>query len=187
MTAQEYFQKVSVALSHVKEEEVQKAVEILVKAWKEDGRVWIVGNGGSLATASHFANDLVKMAEVSAFAVGDMGPLVTAMGNDNGWEDMYAGVVFRMWRPGDVTVGISCGGNSQNVVNALSGNVGRNSIVLTGWRGKETKLAKMGGFGAWIEAGWGDGGIRVEEDCHLAICHYIAGAVKERVSGKGSG
>lgn len=181
MEAQAYFRKVSVALSHVKEEEIEKAVEILVKVRERDGKVWIVGNGGSAATGSHFANDLVKMAGVSAFAVGDMGPLVLAMGNDNGWEDMYAGVVFRMWRPGDVVVGISCGGNSQNVVNAVSGMVGEDAIVLTGWRGAETKLAKMGGFGAFIEAGWGDGGIRVEEDCHLAICHYIAGAVAERV------
>ena len=85
----DYFAEVSEALSKLDQDQIKKAVDILRIAKDVDSFVWILGNGGSAATASHFANDLLKMAGIRAIAIPDMTPTVTAYGNDNGWENMF--------------------------------------------------------------------------------------------------
>jgi D-sedoheptulose 7-phosphate isomerase len=164
------------ALRAVNHEEVYRAYNIISRVRAQNASVFIIGNGGSASTAGHFANDLVKMAGVRAFSVPDMVPAVTAYGNDESWKQMYAAVLGVMLLPQDVVVAISCSGNSPNVVEAVksvrnSALAGLKVIALLG-ADYECKVAKLEP-NVSIFVPFKD--IRVQEDCHLAICHCIAG------------
>lgn len=168
-----HFAELSSVLLSIDREELKKAIELLKQARKSKRSVWIVGNGGSAATASHFANDLSKMAGVRAFCVPDMMPTVTAFGNDNGWEHMFEHPMDVYFDPGDVVVAISCSGNSMNVVKAASQI--DNLIVLTG-NEYQNRLAERP-TRALLLVPHDD--ITVQEDVHLAMCHAIAKALAE--------
>ena len=171
---QEHFKSVADALGLVDLDQVNKAVQMLRAVKQNKGMVWIVGNGGSAATAEHFANDLLKMAGIRAISLSAMTSTVTAYGNDDGWEFMFKNPMLRMnsdnqWG-NDVLVAISCSGNSPNVVD-LSQWWFDNLIVLTGDQKIKNILANISQNNPVIHAE--DPDITVQEDVHLAICHAI--------------
>jgi D-sedoheptulose 7-phosphate isomerase len=169
-----HFTELTASLLTVERSEIGRAVELLRESRERKANVWIVGNGGSAATASHFANDLVKMAGVRAFAVPDMTPLVTAYGNDEGWERMFQNPIDRFLEPDDCVVAISCSGKSPNVIKAANGIP--NLIVLTG-NGRDGNILAALQCKALLLVKSDD--ITIVEDCHLAICHAIAKALME--------
>ena len=173
-----YSHDILTALSFISPEEVATCVDILQRAKSQNSMVYIIGNGGSAATASHFANDLLKMASLRAVALPDLLPAMSAFANDDGWENMYARMLKKLLLPQDVVIGISCSGFSMNVVNAIEMARSINlpavkTIVLTGstW---DTPLAALKPD-VIVHVPFGD--IRVQEDCHLIVCHAIAGAL----------
>ena len=175
---QEHFKSVTDALGLVDLDQVNDAVQMLRKVKQKKGMVWLVGNGGSAATAEHFANDLLKMAGIRAIPLSAMTSTVTAYGNDDGWEFMFKNPMLRMnndegWN-NDVLVAISCSGNSPNVVD-LSEWWSLNLIVLTGAEKIKNKLANISQENPVIHVE--DPDITVQEDVHLAICHAIAKAL----------
>ena len=161
--------KVMVAISHINFDEIEKCIKILREARQTDNNVFIVGNGGSAATASHFANDLLKMANIRALCIPDMTPTTLAYGNDEGWKWMFHDPISKLYNPRDVLVAISCSGNSENVVNCTEF-IKEPIIVMTG-NDPKCKLA-MRGAGAIIYADSDD--ITVQESIHSVICHTIA-------------
>ena len=169
-----HFAELSVALISVDRVEVEKAVALLRVAKSKGASVYIMGNGGSAATASHFANDLVKIAGVKAFSLPDMTPTMMAYGNDNGWQYMFSHMLNLLQNPDDVIVAISCSGNSLNVVQAAYGV--ENLIILTGNEFENNKLAHIKAK-AIIPAMNDD--ITIQEDIHTAVCHAIAKALEE--------
>lgn len=154
------------------------AITVLRATILHGKRVWIVGNGGSAATAAHFANDLTKMAKVKAISIPDQTEIITAYGNDTGWENMYDEPLYIHFAPGDVLVAISCSGRSMNVIKAartaleLEGHL----IVLTGKRINNILATMVEDKAICVEAN----DIRIQEDVHLIICHAIAGALAEK-------
>jgi D-sedoheptulose 7-phosphate isomerase len=97
----------------------------LIRAQKEEHFVFVMGNGGSAATASHFANDLGKGGmtgfprRFKILALTDNVPLMTAWANDSAYEHIFAEQLRNFVSKGDVVIGISSSGNSPNVLNAL--------------------------------------------------------------------
>lgn len=177
---QSYRTDIETALRGVSDDKVLEAAMLLRKARASDSSVYVMGNGGSAATASHFANDLVKMCGIRAFSLPDMVSSVTAYGNDDGWQDMYAHLLKRLLCPFDIVVGISCSGNSPNVVSAM---VFARHFNMPG-------LKTLGLIGWDLGCGVGQATpdvlvsvpfreIKVVEDCHLIICHAIAGALSD--------
>jgi D-sedoheptulose 7-phosphate isomerase len=154
-------------------EEIERVVSLLrlVRSW--NGTVYLCGNGGSAALASHFCNDLMKIGKVKAVCLSDCFPVVSAYGNDNGWENMYLDqlrVVFNYER--DCVIGISCSGNSENVVRALSWAFGQGGLIaaLTGQETK-SKICEIGNYPiVWARVP----DMRVQEDLHSVACHAIA-------------
>jgi D-sedoheptulose 7-phosphate isomerase len=171
----DHFNELSAALFSIDRDELHKAIALLRTAQSERKFVWIAGNGGSAATAEHFANDLVKMAGIKAIALPAQTPTVTAFGNDAGWENMFSHALDVFQEPEDVLVVISCSGRSPNVIQAAKGV--RNLIVLTGDDYQDNELVHMRTF-ACIPALSDD--ITVQEDIHLAVCHAIAKALKRK-------
>lgn len=158
--------------------EISMAVSALRLVKEQGGTVYLFGNGGSAALASHFTNDLIKMGRVKAVCLCDAFPVTSAYGNDEGWESMYLNqlkVVFDYKK--DMVIGISCSGNSENVVRALEWacKEGALAIGMTG----NTGNSKIHGIGVFplIHAPVPD--IRVQEDLHAVCCHAIARELAE--------
>ena len=168
-----YFTSLWLALCGFDAKDVNQAIAIIREARDNDKTIYIFGNGGSASTVEHFAGDLVKMAGVRAFALTTL-PLVTAYANDEGYDTSFLNMLARVMRTGDVAVGISCSGKSKNVLRALdlAPLVGE-TIMLTS-EGSPSK----GNWNCEIRVPGDD--IRIQEDIHLAVCHAIAGALKER-------
>jgi len=164
-----HFAELAAALLSVDRDELRKAIETLKTARETRASVWIVGNGGSAATASHFANDLSKMCGIKAFSIPDMVPTITAFGNDEGWERMFQYTMDVYLERDDVVVAISCSGNSMNVVRA-SRSI-QNLVILTGNEFESNKLVHLPNRA--VLAAMNDE-ITIQEDVHMAICHNIA-------------
>lgn len=160
-------------LSLLDENELSIAIQILKGARSRGNFVWIMGNGGSAATAAHFANDLLKMCHIKAVGVNEMTPTVTAYGNDHGWERMFANTLKPLVGPGDIIVLISCSGSSRNILAVADEFRATNDmIVLTGdGDGEIVKKAAA----ACILAMSGD--ITVQEDVHSIVCHEIVRSI----------
>ena len=167
---EQHFQEVSDTLHKIDRHEIERVADILFYVRKDGGSVWLAGNGGSAATASHFANDLVKMCGLKAFCLSDMTPMATAYGNDNGWENMYAHLLAKVEGPDDAVIGITCSGNSANIVEFLRQSAARWKIVLTGGdAGSAVSYLVPHGL---LRAEHDD--IRVQEDVHSVLCHALA-------------
>ena len=119
--------------------ELQKAAELAEHCLASGHRLLIFGNGGSAADAQHFAAELVGRFEqdrrpLPAIALTVDTSLLTAVGNDHGFDQIFARQVEALGRPGDVLVAISTSGNSANVVRAAEKGreMGCHAIGLTG-------------------------------------------------------
>lgn len=125
------------------QEEIARAVEILHKARLARRRVYILGNGGSAATAAHFVNDLNKLASTPdkprfrAMSLTDNVPLFSAWANDAGYENALAEPLANFVEAGDVVIAISGSGNSPNVLKAVevARAAGAITLGLTGFDG----------------------------------------------------
>ena len=104
---------------------VNKVVEALLKARSENKTVYLMGNGGSGSTASHFVSDLAKgtinpkFPRFRAVALTDNVPTILAWGNDSSYDDIFVEQLKNLLNPGDIVIGISGSGNSPNVLKAM--------------------------------------------------------------------
>src|SRR5712692_11411134 len=120
-----YFSGLEQMLRAISLAHLERVLRLLEEAYLNGRRIFIMGNGGSAATASHFALDLAKNTIVpgaprlKAISLTDHVPLITAWSNDTAYEHVFAEQLANMIEPGDVAVGISTSGNSPNVINAL--------------------------------------------------------------------
>jgi D-sedoheptulose 7-phosphate isomerase len=130
-----YFATVQTLLNDIPFDAVDRVVSALVDAHRADRTVFICGNGGSAATASHFACDLSKRPTVPGvprfrvIALTDNVSLMTALSNDIGYESVFSEQLQPLARQGDIVIGISGSGNSPNVLNAMQ--VARDAGALT--------------------------------------------------------
>ena len=155
--------------------QIETVLRLLEEAYRGGHRIFVMGNGGSAATASHLALDLAKNTimpgspRVKAISLTDHVPLITAWSNDTAYEHVFAEQLANMIEPGDVAIGISTSGNSPNVINAL--NLTKRSagvtIGLLGARGGRIKDI----VDAYVLAPGSN--IEQEEDAHLILAHVI--------------
>lgn len=169
-----HLRELSEAILLVDQPSIMEIVQYLQIIKTKRGTVWIIGNGGSAATASHFANDLRKMATLPAIALTDLTCTVTAYGNDNGWRNMFSHPLHFFLKPNDCLVAISCSGKSQNVIEAATQAGKDRLVILTGMPDKSNILANIPSTGL-VYAHNPD--IKIQEDIHLSICHAIASAL----------
>ena len=178
--AADYLAELADVLALVSVDALDRAAEMLLETRAAGRRVYVVGNGGSAATASHFVCDLVKTAHVDgheplrAFALTDNIPLLTAWSNDRAYERCFAEQVASLVDRGDVVVGISASGNSPNIVAALAAAAerGARTIGMVGFDGGAARQVV-------------DLAIHVPchhyglvEDTHMAIGHALTAAVR---------
>ena len=176
-----YFSDLQEMLRAISQAHLQEILALLEETYRHGRRIFIMGNGGSAATASHFALDLAKNTimpgapRVKAISLTDHVPLITAWSNDTAYEHIFAEQLANMIEPGDVVIGISASGNSLNVINAL--NVAKKSraatIGLLGAKGGQIKQM----VDAYVLAPGQN--IEQEEDAHLILAHIITRHMRE--------
>jgi D-sedoheptulose 7-phosphate isomerase len=155
-------------------EQLYKASEAIKAAYLNDGCLFVAGNGGSAADAQHLCAELVAKlcrdrSSIRAFAMSVDTSLLTAMGNDYGYEYVFSRQVEGLMRKNDIFLGITTSGNSKNIMRALERcrERGITSILLTGdTGGKGRELASM-----MINVPCDD--TRLIQESHLAIYHTL--------------
>lgn len=135
------------ALSGVDTGAIEQLIDLLDRARSEDRTVYVIGNGGSAANASHFAQDLAKgtlsspAAErrLRALSLTDNLPFFSALGNDEGYDQVFVQQLRTYAREGDLLIAISGSGNSPNILRAVEWAAGKGVTVVgvTGFDGGE--------------------------------------------------
>ena len=148
------------------------------------GTIYWMGNGGSAADAQHLAAELVGKLQrirkaLAAVSLTTNTSLLTAIANDTSYEEVFARQVEALVRPGDVLIGLSTSGNSQNVVRALQ--VGREKKALTvGWTGEPGgRVAKVAELCMRVPS---KDTQRIQE-AHITIGHILCGIVEDLLEG----
>lgn len=118
-----FLDELGACLEKIDEAAVERVVDLLVEAHRAGRAVFIMGNGGSAATASHFACDLQAAARggrpLRVRSLNDNVPLLTALANDLGYENVFSEQIASNAAPGDVVIVLSASGDSENVVRAV--------------------------------------------------------------------
>ena len=174
-TVSKYFAELEQMLQTISLPHLEALLQLLEQAYRNGHRIFIMGNGGSAATASHFALDLAKntimpgVPRLKAISLTDHVPLITAWSNDTAYEHIFAEQLANMIEPGDVAIGISASGNSPNVINALvlAKQYRASTIGLLGAKGG--KIKDM--VDAYVLAPGQN--IEQEEDAHMILAHVI--------------
>lgn len=179
-----YLTELEATIRNLSRDDVRAVVDALLSAWREDRQIFLIGNGGSAATASHMMNDLNKLTIVPgqprfrAIALSDNVPLMTAWGNDAAYEDVFAEPLRNLMRTGDVLIAISTSGNSPNVVTAVDvahEEFQARVIAFTGDKGG--RLAEQADLVIRIPSPH----IGHQEDGHMILDHVISNALLERL------
>ena len=174
--ASEYFKYLAHVLSQIDIGEIEKFVQILVDARDRDARVFFLGNGGSAATATHFANDLAigvgnSNKPFKAISLADNVAAITAAGNDYGYDEIFMRQLKAQMVKGDVVVAISVSGNSPNVMKAVewANANGGITIGLTGFDGG--RLRRTASHCVHVPTEKGEYG--PAEDAHMVLDHLL--------------
>jgi D-sedoheptulose 7-phosphate isomerase len=169
-----YKARVLKAIETIDLEKVTQAIDLLTRARDEGRHIFVCGNGGSAATASHFVCEMVKGASYNRAArfrihALDSSPTLTAYSNDVGYDCVYAEQLKNFAEPGDIVIALSGSGNSPSVVRAIefANSAGCTTITLTGRDGG--KLGPMAKLNIHVA----EPNIGRAEDAHMIVMHMI--------------
>lgn len=183
-----YFDRIKSLLDNLDTKPVEKAAQIIESAYNNESHIFLIGNGGSASTASHMANDFSKGIHTGsekrfkALSLADNTPLITAISNDKGYEEIFVEQLKVFLSKGDVIIGISASGNSPNVINALqyAKGHGAKTIGFVGFDGGKMKdIADV-----CIHVKTQKGLYGPVEDIHLILDHLISGYLNEKFKKK---
>jgi D-sedoheptulose 7-phosphate isomerase len=157
------------AASVDQEEGVAASLELLGKVAGASRRVYVIGNGGSSAVASHVVNDLVNMTRTRAHTLSDPA-LLSCMTNDFGHDAAFSRILEVWCDPGDLLVAISSSGRSANICNAAltARRLGAAVITLSGFTA-ENPLRKLGDVNLWLDSS----NYGLVETGHAFILHHV--------------
>lgn len=178
-----YFRSVESALRRLPHALIDQVTDALWQAYLAGRTVYVFGNGGSAALASHCACDFGKGTVVNGnrrfrvLALTDNIPLMTAWANDARYEDIFAEQLLPLVEKSDVALAISGSGNSPNVLNALqvAKDAGALTIGLTGFRGG--KMKALCDLCVIIPSD----NMQVIEDLHVSVNHAIFVSLRSRM------
>lgn len=138
--AKQYFKRLQEGFHKIPLQDIERISALLIDAYESDKQVFILGNGGSAAIASHMACDLgkgtltnvydLKEKRFRVISLTDNMPLFSALANDIGYDYVFEQQLQNLVKPGDVVIGISCSGNSPNVLNALKFSKQKGAITI---------------------------------------------------------
>jgi D-sedoheptulose 7-phosphate isomerase len=179
---EQYFSILKSTMDSISRTELSEFLNILLDALEREARIYIMGNGGSGATASHFAADFNKglsygkARRFRMICLNDNIPTLTAYANDVGYEDIFVEPLRNFLESGDVVIAISGSGNSRNVLKAVeyANEIGAHTVGITGFDGG--KLKKIAKSNVLVPVN----DMQITEDLHMIFDH-LAYSVLQRV------
>ncbi len=191
----QYVGEVKGILDQLPMERVRRICDVLYRAYENQRTIFVFGNGGSAALASHLACDLGKgthapcpkgldmrsVPKVKVFSMTDNVPMITAWANDAAYEDIFVEQMDNFIERGDVAFGISGSGNSPNVLKALqlARQRGAVTVGLTGFQGG--KMKDLLDYGIVVPSN----SMQQIEDVHLILAHLVFLNIRDRVQALG--
>lgn len=177
MNFNEYIAYLFDTLVKVKQSELDNIINIILKAYNEGKMIFVIGNGGSAANASHFAQDLAKGTRktletekrIRALSLTDNLAFITALSNDDGYETIFEQQLRTYAKEGDVVIAISGSGNSSNIIQSINW-ANKNDLTTIGITGFEGgKLKKLAQHSVNVPIN----DMCTAESIHSIIFHYL--------------
>jgi len=189
----EYLTRLQQEIARLHQPDIVKLADLIYDAWDRGRFVFILGNGGSATTSSHFSEDLGKSTlrekelkdeskkRLKVMSLTDNVGWITALGNDVGYDQIYVQQLMNYGSAGDLCVAISGSGNSPNVLAAVdwSNRHGLTSYGLTGYSGGKLKAMQQHGLHVALDD------MGMVESIHLCIFHWVLNDVFARINGEG--
>jgi D-sedoheptulose 7-phosphate isomerase len=169
------------ALRSINAAQVANLVSLFRKALDDDRQIFVCGNGGSAANASHFITDLGKGSSDKTYrrfrcqSLNDNVAWMTALGNDYDYSEVFSRQLMNLARRGDVLMVMSVSGSSPNLVKAVEWAKSNGVVTIALLGGKRGKLAGIADHILVVD----DLHYGRVEDAHMGICHMIAYAFME--------
>ena len=174
--AEAYLDYLTSVLKTIDAREIGQFIETLLDARERGANIYFIGNGGSAATASHFANDIAIGTNsyekpFRAVSLTDSNAIITAVGNDFGFEEIFVRQLRVLGRTGDVVVAISASGNSPNLIRAFdyAKSIGIKTVAITAFDGG--KIKQMADEGVHVPTAPKEYG--PAEDAHMVLDHLV--------------
>jgi D-sedoheptulose 7-phosphate isomerase len=172
-------------IQKINQNEVDALVNKIITAYNNNKMIYLIGNGGSAANASHFAQDLAKgtrqdiksTKRIRSMSLTDSVPFISALGNDDGYETIFEQQLSTYAQSGDYLIAISGSGNSSNIIRAVewANNNHLFTIGITGYDGGKLKeISKL-----LVHVPFND--MCTVESVHSFIFHYIVLDLQEKL------
>lgn len=170
-----YIEMEKMVLDSLSRDDISEVMNVLEHARRSGKRIFICGNGGSASTASHFECDFNKgisyeqKIKYDVECLSDNVPMMMAIANDIGYDDIFVVPLKNKMKPEDVLIGISGSGNSENVIRAFqyAGSIGADTIAFTGYDGG--RLKQMAKYNIHVSIK----NMQIVEDMHLVLNHMM--------------
>ena len=175
------------ALATIDLDAVARVIELVDEAYRDDRKVLVYGNGGAATTAAHLAEDLATYAipfddpkRLQVLSLADSPSVITALGNDTSFEQVFAEQIQQWARPGDLVIAMSGSGNSPNILAGVerARAIGCTTIGMSGFDGG--KLRGMVDIPLHVDVP----AMQNSQDGHLVIVHLIIDGFRARVRGE---
>ena len=172
-----YIDYLSSVLSNISLTDIEKFVEVLLEARERESSIFFIGNGGSAATASHFANDIAIGTRTyekpfRAISLCDNQAVITAIANDDGYEKIFSQQLQVLLKKQDVVVAISASGNSPNLLDAIDTAKKMNTITVGISAVDGGKMKEMVDVSLHVPTEKGEYG--PAEDAHMVLDHLVS-------------
>ena len=169
MLSSEYIRSIISCWQTIEISSLDEAARVVRKKISMGNNIFVVGNGGSSSTASHFVNDWSKILKGKVFSLTDNVPMLTALANDISYDEIFSYQIRNLAMPEDLLVAISGSGNSENVIRACieAKKLGMTIVTLTGFDGG--KLKSLGSFSFHCPIN----DMQIVEDLHLSFGHIV--------------
>lgn len=185
LTADAYLARLQAELARIDDGNLERWVNLVYRAWHDDRFVFIFGNGGSGATASHMSEDLGTFAKsrvpearrLKVMSLTDNAGWILAVANDLSFDQVFVQQLMNYASSGDLVIAISVSGNSPNVLNAVdwASRSGLHTFGLTGYDGGELKRIQQDGLHVELDD------MGMVESIHLSLFHWVLESVYTRI------
>jgi D-sedoheptulose 7-phosphate isomerase len=183
----DYFTRLKTSINELETPEfidkIDNTVRLLMNARENNKQIFVMGNGGSGATASHLMCDLGKMTicedspRFRVIALTDNIPLMLAWANDSSYEDIFVEQLKNLMNPGDLVIGISGSGNSPNVLRAIEYANEHDGITI-GWTGFDGGKLSTTAQNSIVVPSYN---MQRIEDVHMVLTHLVSSMIRDRL------
>jgi len=181
-----YFGLVTNTLDRLDRKSISEFVDMVLETSDNGGTIFIFGNGGSGATASHICGDFLKgiscgsEKKIKAMCLNDNVPSLMAIANDISYGDIFVEQIKNFLKKEDLVIGISGSGNSENVVKCIeyANQIGAATVAFCGFSGGKIKKLSSLSIHADID------NMEVAEDIHLIVAHCVKNIIAEKLKNR---